>query len=320
MKQQAIELHGYAPDEIRVAGTPQWDLLFPRRHDHRRARRSSASIGADPSRKLVTLTTTPRELYPHHDHVLRVLARAMADGRLARAGAVAGPAASARRARRLPRIRRRCRTSSSRSRSGRRSRPATGWRSTSRPTASAISPTRCATATSSSTSRRRIAIEAAIFDTPVVNIVFDGEAPSEWARSARRYYRFTHYVNITRHDAVRVAEHAGAAGRAGRRATCDDPSLDREGRAARRARAVPVSRRPRRRARRAVRHRASLRGCRAAVRSSHTMCGIAGFVSLSGGRPDAGRLARMVATLRHRGPDDRGHFLRSRRGAGRGAA
>ena len=51
-----------------------------------------------------------------------------------------------------------------------------------------------------------LAIEAAIFDTPVVNVSFDGETPSEWVRSARRYYRFTHYVNITRHDAVRVAE------------------------------------------------------------------------------------------------------------------
>ena len=61
-----------------------------------------------------------------------------------------------------------------------------------------------------------IAIEAAIFDTPVVNVSFDGETPSEFVRSARRYYRFTHYVNITRHDAARVAEHAGAAGRARR--------------------------------------------------------------------------------------------------------
>jgi len=38
------------------------------------------------------------------------------------------------------------------------------------------------------------------------------------------------------------------------------------------------------------------------------MCGIAGFVSLNGGRPDPARLDRMVATLRHRGPDDRGTF------------
>jgi asparagine synthase (glutamine-hydrolysing) len=39
------------------------------------------------------------------------------------------------------------------------------------------------------------------------------------------------------------------------------------------------------------------------------MCGIAGFVSWAGGQPDRGRLARMVATLRHRGPDDTGHFV-----------
>jgi asparagine synthase (glutamine-hydrolysing) len=38
------------------------------------------------------------------------------------------------------------------------------------------------------------------------------------------------------------------------------------------------------------------------------MCGIAGFVSLSGRRPDAVRLGRMIDTLRHRGPDDRGAF------------
>src|SRR2546426_4197019 len=38
------------------------------------------------------------------------------------------------------------------------------------------------------------------------------------------------------------------------------------------------------------------------------MCGIAGFVSLTGRPPDVGRLERMIATLRHRGPDDRGTF------------
>jgi CDP-glycerol glycerophosphotransferase (TagB/SpsB family) len=74
-----------------------------------------------------------------------------------------------------------------------------------------------------------IAIEAAIFDTPVVNIAFDGEAPSVWEKSARRYYRFTHYVNITRHGAVRVAEDPKAlVEHIGR--YLDDPALDRDGR------------------------------------------------------------------------------------------
>ena len=39
------------------------------------------------------------------------------------------------------------------------------------------------------------------------------------------------------------------------------------------------------------------------------MCGIAGFVSLKGERPDPMRLASMIATIHHRGPDDRGAFV-----------
>src|SRR5207249_1964024 len=79
MKQQAVELHGYAPADVRIAGTPQWDLYF------RNTIATSRDIffkriGADPARRLITLTTTPRELYAHHDHVLRVMIRAMADG------------------------------------------------------------------------------------------------------------------------------------------------------------------------------------------------------------------------------------------------
>jgi CDP-glycerol glycerophosphotransferase (TagB/SpsB family) len=75
-----------------------------------------------------------------------------------------------------------------------------------------------------------IAIEAAIFDTPVVNVAFDGERKQDFARSARRYYQFTHYTNITRHNAVRVAwspdELIGHV-----RSYLDDPGQDRSGRA-----------------------------------------------------------------------------------------
>ena len=76
MKQQAMSLHGYAAEEIRIAGTPQWDLYFrddviqPRETFFRR-------IGAESSRKLVTLTTSPAELYPHHDHAIAALMNAM---------------------------------------------------------------------------------------------------------------------------------------------------------------------------------------------------------------------------------------------------
>ena len=76
-----------------------------------------------------------------------------------------------------------------------------------------------------------IAIEASIFDTPVVNVSFDGEAECEFARSARRYYRFTHYANITGRHGVRVADTPSQlvelVGR-----YLEDPGLDRQGRRA----------------------------------------------------------------------------------------
>jgi hypothetical protein len=74
-----------------------------------------------------------------------------------------------------------------------------------------------------------IAIEACVFDTPVVNIAFDGEQPADYVKSARRYYAFTHYVNITRHHAARVADTPDGMIEWVNRYLAD-PALDREGR------------------------------------------------------------------------------------------
>jgi CDP-glycerol glycerophosphotransferase (TagB/SpsB family) len=74
-----------------------------------------------------------------------------------------------------------------------------------------------------------ISIEACIFDTPVVNINFDGPDESAYVKSARRYYSFTHYVNITRRGAVRVATSPGELVR-DVAAYLADPSLDAAGR------------------------------------------------------------------------------------------
>ena len=229
MKQQAVELHGYQPDEVRVAGAPQWDVYFRSTGASRDA--FFARIGADPSRRLVTLSTTPRELYSHHDHVVRVLVRAMTDGKWP------WPAQL------LVRLHPRDDLSAYAAFQG-------------VPHVLIEKPFRTTRATSgdglaiditaenqqhlADTMRHSdvvvnvastLAVEAAIVDTPVVNISFDGEQPSEWIRSARRYYRFTHYVNVTRHNAARVAEtpeqlveYVGGY--------LEDPSLDREGRRA----------------------------------------------------------------------------------------
>ena len=228
MREQAIGIHGYQPDEIRVAGCPQWDLYFADRRADRDA--FFKRIGADPSRALVTLTTTPRPIFSHHDHVLRVLIAAM------RSGAWGRPAQI------LVRIHPRDEASTY---DGFRGEPNVIVEKPFRPTIRSgdgleVDVTASAQQHLADTLAHSdviinvastIGIEAAIFDTPVVNISFDGETPSEWVRSSRRYYNFTHYVNVTRHDSVRVAETpAQLADFVGRYLA--DPALDREGRRA----------------------------------------------------------------------------------------
>ena len=226
MKSQAVDLHGYQADEVRVAGVPQWDRYFSRGATADRAT-FFRRIGADPSRRLVTLTTTPQELYSHHDHVLRVMAGALRGGEW--------PAAQI-----LVRLHPRDDRSKYTQFEG-----AAGiiiekpFRDTVRAgdglsvDVTVDSQQHLADTLHHSdvivNVASTIAIEAAIFDTPVVHVAFDGEVEQEFARSARRYYNFTHYANITRHKAVKVAwspnelvEHV--------RAYLEDPAEDRAGR------------------------------------------------------------------------------------------
>jgi hypothetical protein len=226
MREQAVAFHGYWPDEVRLAGAPQWDLYFrSRAGDTRDA--FFRRIGADPSRKLVTLTTTPRELYRHHDHVLRVLIEGIRSGAWC---------ASQILVRLHPR-------DDLRAYDEFRHAPDVIIEKPFRPTV----PTGDGLAIDITAENQRhladtmrysdvvvnvastIAIEAAIFDTPVVNISFDGETPSDFVTSSRRYYRFTHYQHVMRHGAVRIAETPSQlidyVGR-----YLADRSLDRDGR------------------------------------------------------------------------------------------
>jgi CDP-Glycerol:Poly(glycerophosphate) glycerophosphotransferase len=202
MKAQAISLHGYRADAVRVAGAPQFDSYFrpqartPRDEFFRK-------IGGDPSRKLIALTTTPRSLYRHHDHVLRALVPALA-------GALAG-------AQILVRLHPRDEVDSYREFMDVPNviieKPFRDTVKVADGLAIDVMPENqrhlgdtmcyadCVVNVAST-----IAIEACIFDTPVVNICFDGPGEEPYVTSARRYYSFTHYVNITSRGAVRVAQ------------------------------------------------------------------------------------------------------------------
>jgi hypothetical protein len=227
MKQQAVELHGYRPEEVHVTGAPHWDLYFrgPRRSTRDMFLRR---IGADPSRKLVTLTTTPSELYPHYDHVLRVMIDAMAGGRW--------PYPCQILVRVHPRddldrykaffdtphvIVEKPFPTTVRAGDGLAVDVTTESQQH-------LADTLCYSDVVVQVAST-IAIEAAIFDTPVVNVSFDGEMPDEWTRSARRYLRFTHFANVTRHAAVKQAESPAQLVDAVAK-YLTDPAIDAEGR------------------------------------------------------------------------------------------
>src|SRR2546423_567123 len=80
MKQQAVELHGYTPEQVRVSGPPHWDRYF-RTGSVISRDAFVARVGADSSRRLITLMTTGKTLYDYYPRVVRVLMAAIDSGR-----------------------------------------------------------------------------------------------------------------------------------------------------------------------------------------------------------------------------------------------
>ena len=204
MKEQAVTLHGYRPEQVRTSGPPHWDRYFQTSETGTREAFFQRA-GLDPARRLITITTTPAALYSHFDHVIRVLLRAVQgdcwglDAQLL--------------------VRLHPRDDLDRYDEFRGTphviiekpfkatvRAGDGLavditEENSRHLADTLRYSDVIVTVAST-----IGIEAAIFDTPVVDVSFDGETPSEFVRSARRYYRFTHYANVIRHGGVRVAD------------------------------------------------------------------------------------------------------------------
>jgi dihydroneopterin aldolase len=203
MKEQAVELHGYAPDQVRVSGPPHWDRYFrPGPVISREA--FFARIGADSSGRLITLMTTGRSLYDYYPRVVRVLMDAIKDGRWGAAQLL---------------VRLHPRDDLDRYDEFRGTPNLIIEKPFKKTVKSGDGLEVDITADNQQhladtlrysdvvvTVASTIAIEASIFDTPVVDVSFDGETQIEFAKSARRYYKFTHYANITRRGAAPVAE------------------------------------------------------------------------------------------------------------------
>jgi hypothetical protein len=226
MKQQAVEIHGYRPEQVEVAGVPQFDLYADRAALASREA-FCQRIGADPARKLIALTTVPPVLYRYHDRAVEALADAIDSGCF-------GPAQV------LVRVHPRDDLEAYGRFAGRLNviveKPFRTGRVAEGSTVDPSGDDRRHLANTLAHAdvvvnvASTIAIEAAICDTPVVNIGFDGEQELDFLDSARRYYRYTHYKPLVDAGAVRVAGNPTELVELVER-YLREPSLDQAGRA-----------------------------------------------------------------------------------------
>jgi len=204
MREEALALHGYHADRIMVTGVPQFDSYF--RGPRSTRAEFCARTGLDPSRKIITLATIPPSKFPHHEFVIDRLIEAMTSGAIAQPADLlirlhprdngrgydryAGPHVV---------VEKPFRQTSTRSGDGM---DIDVMAENTRHLADTLHHSDVVLNVAST-----LAIEASIFDTPVVNIGFDGQ-PGSNAALLEWHYGSTHFSKVVRSGAVRIAQSA----------------------------------------------------------------------------------------------------------------
>lgn len=206
MREEACTLHRYDRERVAVAGVPQFDTYF----SGRRATRDEfcRRTGLDPTRRIITLATIPASKFPHHASVIDALVGAIESGAIAEAADL------------LIRVHPR---DDARAYDRYAARPHVVVEKPFRQTAARSGDGMDIDTTADNTRHladtlhhsdvvlnvaSTMAIEAAIFDTPVVNIGFDGR-PGSNAALMQWHYGSTHFQKVVRSGAVRIAQSAG---------------------------------------------------------------------------------------------------------------
>lgn len=234
MQAEAIELHDYPVERVHVTGVSHFDgymrrELLPSRDafiEH---------FGLDPARRTIVFGTVTPWLFPFNVEIADILAQAIADGRVAPAAQliirlhpqVLTPGTAHTES--LDRYRALC----ARYRHVVLDVPAVQagalmWDMDAQDTLHLGGMLHhsdvCLTVAST------LAIDSAIFDTPIVGVAFDGHATLPQEESIARAYDFTHYANVMRTGGIRLARSADEMV-ALINQYLRDPGRDREGRA-----------------------------------------------------------------------------------------
>jgi hypothetical protein len=204
MLEEAVELHGFEADRITVAGPPHFDPYFRRTGWTDRVA-FLRKLGLDPEKRIVLYATSPRRYFTDSIAVTDLLIKANEAGRFGpdvqlvirlHPQVIQGQDADDLGA--WERFRGRVYLDMPRG--------ATGLAADYTPEGTAhIAQLLDASAVTINVASS-ISIDAAIFDTPVINLRFDAEPGRPYLKSVRRQYDTDHYKQVLKTWAVRLAD------------------------------------------------------------------------------------------------------------------
>jgi hypothetical protein len=225
LQQELTRYHGYKPEELCVAGVPQFDIYTQRdkflsRDDFFRKWK------LDPAKRLITYTTGTPGTAPFDDEVVDLLYQKMG------AGAFTQPCQLLVRLhpKDLPEIYQRFEGSPGIviQLPGRRAKTNDSWNPT-REDMYGLAELMCYSDVVVNIAST-ITIDAAAFDTPIVNVAFDGYQKKPYDQSCARYYEYEHYKRVVQTGGFKISysldelvQHI--------QQYLDDPKLDAAGRA-----------------------------------------------------------------------------------------
>ena len=206
MLQEAVELHGFSAHQITVAGPPHFDPYFRRTGWVDRAA-FLRSVGLDPGKRIILYATSPQRYFTDSIAIAELLVEANNAGRFGpdiqlviRLHPQVMEGVDADDLGAWERFRGRAYLDMPRG--------ATGLAADYTPDGIAHIAQLLAAASVSINVASSISIDAAIFDTPIVNVRFDAEPGRPYLKSVSRQYDTEHYLQVLRTGAVRLADSA----------------------------------------------------------------------------------------------------------------
>jgi len=227
LKEQLIEYYGYKPEEIFVSGIPQFDYYVKLKKKILPREKFLKTVGATPKQKLITYTTSPPTLSPHEPEIIEVICEAIKSRKIkypAHVHVRFHPGDNFSRYEKLKKYEGLVTFEEpGKSVSTKNFVWNPDWEDMTHYAGllshSDVVINVCSTVT----------IDASAFDTPVINIAFDGHEKKPYWDSALRYYDYTHYKRIVSTKGAKIARSEEELIKQ-INGYLNNPALDREGR------------------------------------------------------------------------------------------